>query len=178
MAGGILKAGQFEGFFAVGSDQGKAGQVQMMDGFGINAQPDAALMTKVAKGIEERLGNDAFAIIADDHGLSGEDAGFGGGEQTARGWTIEVVTGFPVEADNLLLMGDNAGFNAGGPVSMREHATAIDVMLGEQVFEPFARFVATGDAKEFSGRAEDGKISGDVGSAPGHIDRKSTRLNS
>src|SRR2546430_8053612 len=102
MAGGILKAGQFEGFFAVGSDQGKAGQVQMMDGFGINAQPDAALMTKVAKGIEERLGNDAFAIIADDHGLSREGAGVRGGGETASGWGIEDGAGFPVGADHFV----------------------------------------------------------------------------
>ena len=41
----------------------------MMNRFGVEAQPDATGAAEQLDFIEQRLGDDAFAIIANDHGV-------------------------------------------------------------------------------------------------------------
>ena len=65
----VRQVRQFKGFLAIGRDEREAGQVQMVNRLGIETQPDAARAAKRFEFIEQRLGDDAFAIIADNHGV-------------------------------------------------------------------------------------------------------------
>ena len=64
--------------------------------------------------IQQRLRDDAFAIIANDHRRRVADHGLHDAQQPPGQGRIEPVARLAVNADHLLLVGDDAGLHAGG----------------------------------------------------------------
>ena len=110
--GVVRHIGEFEGFLAIGRNERETLQVQMVDGFGIEAQPDAVPAAKCFDLIQQRLGDGAFAVIAHDHRRRARQPGFQGGEQ-AVSCRIHPRARLAVEPHDLLLMRDDAGLDAG-----------------------------------------------------------------
>src|SRR5207249_2269142 len=85
-----------------------------MDRFGIEAQPDAVFAAKLLEGIEEWLGDNTLAIVADDHCGAFGNHPSQGPDQTRGQVSVQAIAGFAVNADDLLFVGDDAGFDTGG----------------------------------------------------------------
>ena len=89
-------------------------------------------------------------------------------EQTAGQFSIETVARFAVNADELLLVGDDAGFDARVPRGMGDQPAATDFLSSQKFFQPAAGVVIADHTKNFRGHAQRGQIAGDVGRAAGH----------
>ena len=152
MAGFIRQAGQFEGLLAVRRDQGEAGQVQAMHGLGIEAEPDAMRAAESLEFIQQRLGDHALAVIADDDGPGSRDHGLQQGRHARGQLSVQPVAGFTVNADHLLLVGDDARFDARRPGCAFQQAVAANAVLLQQPGELPAERVAADDAEEFRRR--------------------------
>ena len=140
----------------------------MVDRLGIEAQPDAARAAKRFDFVQQRLGDDAFAVIADDHGVRLAKFRFDFGQQTPGEARVQAVAGFAVNADDLLLVGDDAGFDAGMARRIGEQSAAVDVLSAEKFFQMPAVFIVANHAEKFRGHVERGQIARDVGRAAGH----------
>jgi len=127
VAGFVGQSAELEGLLAVGRDEGEAGEVEVMDGLGVEAQPDAVTAAERLEGVEEGLGDDALAVVADDDGVGAGEAGLEGGEQAGVGALVEVAAGFAVDADDLLLVCDDAGLDAGVAGGQGDEAGAVDL---------------------------------------------------
>src|SRR5439155_26367224 len=58
--------GEFEGFLPIGRDQGETREVEPVDRFGIEAEPETATAAEALELVEQRLCDDALAVVADD----------------------------------------------------------------------------------------------------------------
>src|SRR5580704_11862938 len=70
VARGVRQTSEFKSFLAVRSDERQIAEVEMMHRLGIEAQPDAVLVAESLYLVEQRLGDDALAIITHNHGRS------------------------------------------------------------------------------------------------------------
>src|SRR5688572_30126619 len=140
----------------------------MMYGFRIHAQPNGARAANALQFVDEFLGDNAFAVIANDNRIRVKQTRLEGCEQTARAGGIGIAAGFAVHAHNLLLVGDDARFDAGRPLSHWEQATAVDPLLAEKLLQGFAMIVAADEAKQLRLRGERRKVARDICGAARH----------
>ena len=106
---------QFKRLLAVRRDERKAIQIQVMHRLGIEAQPNAALAAERLDLVQQRLRDDALAVIADDDRVGLCQLRFHFREQAAGQLRVQSVARFAVNADDLLLVRDDAGLDAGVP---------------------------------------------------------------
>ena len=90
------------------------------------------------------------------------------GQQTPGQSRVQAVARFAVNADDLLLVRDDAGFDAGMPRGVGEQSAAADVLSAEKFFQMPAVFIMANRAEKFRGHVERGQIARDVGRAAGH----------
>ena len=69
----VLERRQFKRLLAVGRDERKRGEIQMMHRLGIEAEPHAAFTAERLHAFEQRLGHHAFAVVAHDDGVGAGD---------------------------------------------------------------------------------------------------------
>ena len=67
--GFVRQIREFKRFLAVRRDERKVAQIQMMHRLRVEAQPHAALAAERFDFVQQRLRDDAFAVIADDDGV-------------------------------------------------------------------------------------------------------------
>jgi len=164
----VRQAGEFKSFLAVRRDERERGEIQVMHRFRIEAQPDAALAAERLHSVEQRLGHDALAVIADDDGVRTRQRCFDHGQESLRVGGAEVAGRFAVHAHELLLMRDDARLDTGVPALDGDQAGAADMVQRELDAQLPLRLVTAHRAEQFGGRAERRKIAGDVGRAAGH----------
>ena len=81
---------------------------------------------------------------------------------------IESIARFAVNADDLLFVSDDAGFDTGGPRWRRDQSTTANVVLIQELLELLGREVLADDAEQFRGHIESRQVAGHVGRAAGH----------
>ena len=86
---------------------------------------------ELTKTVQERLGDDALSVISHDDGIRGNQSGLQRGQQLARGGGVVFGALFPVHAHDLLLVGHNAGFDAGRPGFVLAQAAAVNAIFGQ-----------------------------------------------
>src|SRR5437867_625644 len=101
----------------------------------IKAQPDSSLAAKLFQAIEKSLSHDAFAIVTHDHGRRGQDSGFERGQQAARRRAVNIEASFAIQTHDLLLMRDDAHFDARGPSRVSKQSATIDSLFREEIFQ-------------------------------------------
>ena len=161
--------GQLEGFLAVRREQRQAGDVDLVDRLRIEADPDAARFGQRLQFVQQRLGDDAFAVVADDDGVGLGQRGLDGGEQAGCFLEREVGAGLAVEPDDLLLLRDDARLDRGVAAGDGEEALGTDGLFGEKLAELVRGLVFAHGAEEFHRRLQLGEIAGHVGRTAGHV---------
>ena len=82
--GCVRHAGQLEGLLAVGGDERKPRKIEVMHRLGIHAEPDAVAAAEELDFLEQRLGDNPFAVIADDDRRRGRNHAFHRPRQAPR----------------------------------------------------------------------------------------------
>jgi hypothetical protein len=136
--------------------------------FGVEAQPDAARAAKRFDFVEQRLGDDPFAVIPDNDGVGFREFRFEFRQQPAGQARLQAIARFAVNAHDLLLVCDDAGLDTGMARGVGQQAAAVDILSTEQFLQTPAVFVLANHAEEFRGDLERGQVAGDVRRAAGH----------
>lgn len=139
-----------------------------MHRFRVEAQPHTAIAAERFQFVEQRLGDDALAVIAHDDGVGLRQSRLDGGKQTAGEGRRDAVARFAVNAHDLLGLGDNAGFEAGAPGGTGHQPATADVLGAEQSAQLLGGGILADDPEQFRVDAESGEVAGHVGRAAGH----------
>ena len=107
----------------------------MVDRLGIEAEPDAVAAANAFQFLQQRLGHDAFAIVAHDDRRRVADHGLRDTQQLAGQGCVEPVARFAVNADHLLLVGDHARLHAGGAGADAQQPAAANGVFGQEALE-------------------------------------------
>src|SRR5436190_10308942 len=95
-----------------------------MRGLRIHAEPDTARATQPFGFVEQTLSDGAFGVIADDDGVGSFEVAFEFADEIVGHFRGDVTTGFAIDANNLLAMGDDACFDACGAAGISHQAAA------------------------------------------------------
>ena len=110
----------------------------------------------------------AFAVIADDDGIGVTRCKLDAIDEAFLLARVEAIAGFEVDTNDLLFVGDDSGFDAGGSAGMGEDAGATNLLLAQQLFEQSGAVILADGPEQFCLDAEGGKIASDVSGATGH----------
>src|SRR5678809_1158769 len=103
----------------------------MVDGFGIQAQPQAAFTALCFDYFQERLSDNSFAVVTNNDGGAAGNHLLQTACQPAADGPIDTIACFAVNPDHLLSVGHNTSLHAGGPGPGSHQASAADMVLGE-----------------------------------------------
>ena len=150
----------FAQFGAVGREQRGAGVFGVVAAFGVDEHWFARLPRPFDKG--GNVGEAAFAVV-------GENDEVAAGEFVAEGLPHAVehfVRGcvFEVDAQELLVAGDDAGFDGGGD-GFVAHQGGLHAAFFHQFVQFVARFVVADNRQQHGLSAQRGDVAGDVGCA-------------
>ena len=104
----------------------------MVDGLGIETEPETAGAAVFLDFFEQRLGHHAFAVIAHDDRVHGGEFPAQDFQQARRGHFVQIVPCLAVDPHDLLLVGDDPRFDAGGAVEVLQQAVAANALLLQQ----------------------------------------------
>ena len=153
----------------LGVRRDKPDKIQKMGRLGVHAQPDAARAAQPPGFIQQRLGDDAFGVVAQNQGVGAS----GGALASAARRRAAVSSSMSPRVSRstrttcwrwatmrvLMLV---ARFGAG------QKAGAADAVAREQLVEPARGLVVPGDAEQFGGDAQLGQVAGDIARAAGN----------
>ena len=166
--GGIRQICQFERLLAVGRDERETGQIQVMHRLGIETEPDAPRAAKRFDFVEQRLGHNAFAVIADDDGGGARKFCLQTANQASGQFCVQAVARFAVNAHDLLFVGHDAGFDACVPRGIRDQSGAANFLSNQKLFQPMRGIVVADCAEYFRRHVQGGEVARDVGGATRH----------
>src|SRR5438552_4088010 len=98
----------------------------MMHRFWVHAEPDAARMAESPEFVQQRLGDNSLGIISDNDRRAVLDSRLQRAHQASSQRRFEAVAHLAVDAHDLLFMGDDPGFDAGGSGDGSLQAAAAD----------------------------------------------------
>ena len=152
---------------AVGFDGGGCAPGDGVGGAGIDGDDDFSRCGDLGDAIDQLLGDEALAVVLQDDGVEiGQallDGGGGGGELGVG----ELGAAFAVDADDLLVAGDDTGFDGGGGIWAALDTADVEPPFFEDADQLIAFGVVTGDAHDGNRGGEGQQVAGDVGSASG-----------
>src|SRR6516162_9152427 len=100
-----------------------------MDRFGIEAEPDTVGAADGFNLFEQWLSDHALSVVPDDYRVNIRDVGFERANQSTCHGSVDAVASFAVDADDLLLVRNNAGLNTGRSGFGAKQVFAADVLL-------------------------------------------------
>src|SRR3954465_1973740 len=103
-----------------------------MNRFRIETEPNAVGLAEPLQFVQEGLSHYSFTVIPDDHGGCSRDVGFQARQKLSSQRSIQSVTGFAINAHDLLFMGDDPGFDAGETTVGPEQSATADFLLSQQ----------------------------------------------
>src|SRR5947208_1874893 len=125
-------AGQFKRFLPIRRDEGYSRQVQMVNGLGVETEPEAARAAEFFDFIEQRLSYYPFAVIAQNDRVRGRKFPTQNFQQALRGHFVQVLARLAVDPHDLLLVRDDPCLDAGGAVKVLQQAVAANPLLLQQ----------------------------------------------
>src|SRR2546427_6685071 len=100
-----------------------------MDRLGINAEPDPMTAAKFLERVEQRLGHDTLAVVANDDRCRFSDLRFQARNQLAGQRLIKSISSFAVDAHDLLFMRYDARFDACRACGSGQQSAASDLLV-------------------------------------------------
>ncbi len=139
-----------------------------MNGLGIEAEPNPMAAARGLQLVEQLLGHDAFAVIANDDGGHGSEAADDLRGELSAFPIAQTVAALAVDAHDLLRVGDHTRFHARGASIDGSKAAALDALCLEELFQLLPAGILSDGSKKVGANTEGGQVSGDVACAPGH----------
>ena len=139
-----------------------------MDGLGIDAQPATRFFAAIPDAVQQRLGDDSFAVVAHYHAIEPGKGSLEFREQCLGGGRVDLSPGFAVEAHDLLLPSHDAHLG-GSASSCGGHQTATsDAFRSEQIPKGLSGFVSPDHSGQFSVTGKGCDIPCNIGRSAGH----------
>src|SRR5438445_21638 len=104
--------------------------------------------------IAERVGDKAFVVVGNDQRVQILQRGKKKTQNFLFGRGMQWFVAFAVDADNLLVTGDDACFEGGNAFGVGDHAFAIDFGFAEACLEGAAGLIVAADTESGNGGAE------------------------
>ena len=140
-----------EGFGAVGFDGGDAFPLEWVMGMGIDGDDFSGAVSAFTDGGGEVLGEHAFGVILDDHGIDFGEEGVELIEGEGGVIWVEGKFFFAIDANDMLLAGDDASFDDGLVAGVGLDRSGLDAFGGEEGEELIGVGTDAGDAHEMNG---------------------------
>ncbi len=161
----MTRAQAWAGLLLVGCQAGGPPVLAVVALLGIHHHGHPQLAPAGDERRQSRSGEQALAVVADDHaveGAAGGEAVQKGGHQVRAGGTVVL----PVGADHLLVVGDDAGLDGGGPLGRTPPGPLVaDAPLGQQAPQVARRLVPAAEGEEHHLGAQGPDVGGHVGRA-------------